>query len=81
MLKEEVVAITNLETYMGLPSRDGRIGRVKRIATHLPSLISNCLHRAENLGIAMQSRRYGTVLREGLPILSVSESLIYSRYF
>lgn len=66
MLKEEVVAITNLETYMGLPSRDGRIGRVKRIATHLPSLISNCLHRAENLGIAMQSRRYGTVLPRGI---------------
>ena len=66
MLKEEVVAITNLETYMGLSSDNGRISRVKRMATHLPSLISNCLHRAENLGIAMESRRYGTVLPRGI---------------
>ena len=66
VLKEQVLSMSRLDTALGLPRPGGRIGHMKRMASSLPGLVANCLHRADNLGLAMESRGYGSVLPRGL---------------
>lgn len=66
MLKEEIQAISQLEKALGLPPRPGRFSHIRRTAYYLPGLISNSLQRADNLAVAIQTRKYGQVLPRGL---------------
>ncbi|MEE9167648.1 MAG: energy-coupling factor transporter transmembrane component T [Candidatus Neomarinimicrobiota bacterium] len=66
MLREEVHSISNLRKALDLPTDGNRLRRIKQMAIYLPGLISNCLHRADNLAVAMETRRYGLILPRGL---------------
>ena len=66
LLREEVRTISSLGKALGLPSDQGKIKQVKRTASYLPGMIMNCLHRADNLALAMEIRGYGRFLPRGL---------------
>lgn len=66
MLREEIQSISHLEKALGLPTARGRFNQVRRMGLSLPGLISNCLCRADNLAVAMETRRYGAVLPRGV---------------
>ncbi|MFQ6674267.1 MAG: energy-coupling factor transporter transmembrane component T [Fidelibacterota bacterium] len=66
MLKEEVEGMANVDEALGIPPARRKFDMIKRTVVYLPGLVANCLHRAENLGLAMDTRGYGRVLPRGV---------------
>lgn len=64
--QEEVNNNRNFKKALGLPEPAGKIEMIKQTALYLPNLISNSMHRATNLGFAMEVRGYGKVIPRGI---------------
>ncbi len=62
MVMVEVRALMALEKSLSFAPPLSKQKRIKKVAKQLPTLIVNCLHRAGQIGLAMEGRGYGTVL-------------------
>ncbi|MBH31900.1 MAG: hypothetical protein CMG71_07950 [Candidatus Marinimicrobia bacterium] len=62
MVTAEVKALMRLEKSLSFVPSHSRRDRIRKLAKQLPTLIVNCLHRAGQIGVAMEGRGYGTVL-------------------
>ena len=62
MVMEEVKALMGMEKALGIETSKSRWSQIKKVAEHLPTLVFICIHRAEQIGLAMEGRGYGKVL-------------------
>lgn len=62
LVASEVKALASLDKTLGFVSPKSKVAKIKKAANHLPTLIITCIHRASQIGRAMDGRGYGTVL-------------------
>ena len=62
MVMEEDKALMGMEKALGFRTSRSKWAQIKKVSGHLPTLVVICIHRAEQIGLAMEGRGYGQVL-------------------
>jgi len=68
MFRDEFSTRRAMDKALSLNDASGRFAAITRLAQYLPAVVSNIFHRAENLGLAMTVRRFGSTVPRGVAL-------------